>query len=96
MRAKAGTNVICSVIMMKKFSIVEFDDGLSVVPSIWLEEINVGMHAIWPNHLKNQLSINKAIINEKVPQNGTQWSIVNVCRKFGEAGYYPFSLLIYR
>jgi len=71
MRAKACTNVICSVVAMKKFSIVEFDDGLSVVPSIWLEETNEGMHAIWPNHLKNQISINKAIINEEVPQNGT-------------------------
>jgi len=87
-------NVICSIVAMKKFSIIEFDDGLSVVPNIWLEETNEGMQAIWPNHLKNQISINKAIINEEVPQNGTQ-SIVNVCRKFGEAGYYPFSLLIY-
>jgi len=38
---------------MKKFSIVEFDDGLSVVPSIWLTTLPGQIRSIWPSHLKN-------------------------------------------
>lgn len=71
---------------MKKFSIVGFVEGLSVVPTVWLTTTDEGIQSIWPSYLKNQFLINKAIIRGELPRDSAEWSIVDVRRKFGEAG----------
>lgn len=40
----------------KKFIIVEFSDGLQIVPAIWLNGSK--QICIWPSHLKTQQRIN--------------------------------------
>ncbi|KAK0177155.1 hypothetical protein PV328_001234 [Microctonus aethiopoides] len=60
------------------FVIVEFSDGLSIVPSTWLhEDRNIRW---WPGHLKSQLLINGAIINRTRPEERT-W--ISTLRKVG-------------
>ncbi|KAK0076571.1 hypothetical protein PV325_005172 [Microctonus aethiopoides] len=67
------------------FVIVEFSDGLSIVPSTWLhEDRNIRW---WPGHLKSQLLINGAIINRTRPEERT-WVKYTVRKIFGTTDSY--------
>lgn len=50
----------------KKFVIVEFSDGLQIVPAKWLSTNN--KTCIWPSHFKTQIRLNKAIMTEEMPK----------------------------
>ncbi|EFN74898.1 hypothetical protein EAG_09141, partial [Camponotus floridanus] len=49
------------------FIIVEFHDGLQLIPAIWFNADK--QTCIWPSHYKTKLRINKAIIKQETPQN---------------------------
>jgi len=70
--------------MMKKFCIVEFKDGLHLVPTLWISDDQ--LTCIWPDHLRSQFQINKAISRQLLPENVEDWETLNVVRTFGEAG----------
>lgn len=59
------------------FTVLEDDDGISVVPSKWLSP-NKG-HCKWPGNLK-YTQINKAILKEK--DAGNDWDVVKVKQIF--------------
>lgn len=66
------------------FVIVEFEDGLQVIPSIWYDAANLS--AIWPSHFKTKLRINKAIIKKEMPQEISDWNELSIKKVFGFAG----------
>lgn len=57
--------------MMDEYMIVEFNDGLQVIPSIWFNEERHSF--IWPSHFKTQFCINKAIITREMPREISEW-----------------------
>jgi len=68
---------------MGKFSIVEFEDGIKLVPILWI--FNDNKKCYWPNYTKQE-EINQAIFNEEHPD--SKWLSYNVLRKFGTADTY--------
>lgn len=69
---------------MKKFCIVQFEDGLHLVPMLWVSDDQ--LTCIWPDHFKSQFQINKAITRQLLPENVDDWKTLDVVRIFGEAG----------
>lgn len=68
----------------RKFTIVEFSDGLQIIPSIWL---NITKETcIWPSHFKTQLRINRAIMTGEIPKEQCDWEELPVKKIFGTAG----------
>jgi len=65
------------------FIIVEFHDGLQLIPAIWFNADK--QSCIWPSHYKTKLRINKAIIKQETPQNESDWEELPVKRIFGIA-----------
>lgn len=70
----------------KKFMVVEFSDGLQIVPEVWLNITK--KTCIWPSHFKTQLRINKAIITKEMPKEQYEgmWEELPIKRIFGSAG----------
>lgn len=66
------------------FIIVEFHDGLQIIPSIWYNAHKKS--CIWPSLYQTKLRINKAIINQETPKNESDWEELHVKRMFGVAG----------
>jgi hypothetical protein len=66
------------------FVIVEFADGLQLVPSLWYNADK--RTCIWPSHYKTKLRINSAIIRQELPKNEADWDELPVIRFFGVAG----------
>lgn len=67
----------------KKFMIVEFSDGLQIVPEVWLNTTK--KTCIWPSHYKTQFRINKAIITKEMPKEPCDWEQLPIKRIFGSA-----------
>lgn len=65
------------------YMIVEFSDGLQIVPAKWLN--NIKETCIWPSHFKTQLRINKAVITGEMPKERCDWQELEVKRIFGSA-----------
>lgn len=72
---------------MGKFSIVEFEDGIQLVPILWI--FNGNKKCYWPNYTKQE-KINQAIFNEEHPD--SKWLPYNILRIFGTAGTIFFSI----
>ncbi|XP_018398306.1 PREDICTED: uncharacterized protein LOC108776249 [Cyphomyrmex costatus] len=68
---------------MTRFTIVLFEDGLQLVPSIWLAPNKKSCN--WPPYT-NDTKIKKAISNEEIPTN--TWSMHKVLRLFGTSNSY--------
>lgn len=68
----------------KKFIIVEFSDGLQIIPARWLNTTKET--CIWPSHFKTQRRINTAIITEEMPKQLCDWEELPLKRIFGSAG----------
>lgn len=70
----------------KKFSVVEFSDGMQIVPSCWINELR--NDCIWPSHIKSQYALDKVIAKTAVPQESTTWDTCQIKRLFGSAGKF--------
>lgn len=70
---------------MKKYSVVEFSDGLALVPSVWLTEKD---KCIYPSHIKSQSRLNKAILEQQLPSEGEDWNEHTVIRTYGSSGIF--------
>lgn len=66
------------------FIIVEFNDGLQIIPAIWFNADK--QTCIWPHHYKTKLGINKAIIKQETPHNELDWEEIPIKRMFAVAG----------
>ncbi|XP_029168709.1 uncharacterized protein LOC114940960 [Nylanderia fulva] len=62
------------------FIVVEFSDGIQVIPKIWLQS-NKEL-CKYPSHLKTDQQIRKAIEKEEKPS--SSWSSFKIKRIFGE------------
>lgn len=71
---------------MGRFSIVEFEDGIQLIPMSWMFDNNKKCY--WP-HYKKQEKINQAIFNEE-HLDDCKWSSYDILRIFGSAGAIVF------
>ncbi|KAM0734810.1 hypothetical protein ACS0PU_011629 [Formica fusca] len=74
----------------KKFIIVEFSDGLQIIPARWLNTTKET--CIWPSHLKTQRRINTAIITGEMLKEQCDWEELPLKRIFGSADTYEKSM----
>ncbi|EFN70499.1 hypothetical protein EAG_13820, partial [Camponotus floridanus] len=65
------------------YNIVEFEDGLQIVPSEWLTENN--KECKWPSYT-SQIKINKAIMKRIFPSD--DWQLYKIIRIFGSSDTY--------
>uniref|UniRef100_A0A1Y1KAW5 DUF4806 domain-containing protein n=1 Tax=Photinus pyralis TaxID=7054 RepID=A0A1Y1KAW5_PHOPY len=70
---------------MKKYSVVEFGDGLALVATMWLDRNN--NTCIYPTHLP-QNRINKAVEEQLLPSGEETWQEYPVIRIFGTSESY--------
>lgn len=68
----------------KTYLIVEFSDGLQIIPAKWLNYTK--QSCIWPSHFKTQLRLNKAIMTGEMPKEQCEWEELPIKRIFGGAG----------
>ncbi|XP_063215607.1 uncharacterized protein LOC134527147 isoform X2 [Bacillus rossius redtenbacheri] len=74
----------CRILFCEKmYKIIEFEDGLQLVPIAWLNDDST--HCAWPNYT-NQLKINKAI--SSIENTDASWKLHKVVRIFGSADTY--------
>ncbi|KAL0117637.1 hypothetical protein PUN28_008798 [Cardiocondyla obscurior] len=73
---------------MRRFSIVEFEDGIQLIPTLWI--FNENKKCYWPCYTKQE-KINQAIFNEERPEDD-KWKSYNVIRIFGTADTYSNSM----
>lgn len=71
----------------KIYIIVEFDDGLAIVSSCWLNESE--MKCAYPT-FRNPTKIKKAVVSHLFPEDNSNWKTYNVIRIFYRTGciYY--------
>lgn len=67
-----------------KYLIVEFSDGLQIIPRRWVDTIK--QTSIWPSHFKTQRRINSAILTGEMPKEQYDWEELPIKRIFGSAG----------
>lgn len=72
----------------KKYSIVEFSDGLRKIPSCWMNKY--AKESIWPGHVKSQYTLDKLISKAVVPSGAETWDTCNIKRIFGSAGEFIY------
>ncbi|KAK0077949.1 hypothetical protein PV326_009695 [Microctonus aethiopoides] len=60
-----------------KFVIVEFEDGLQIVSSQWIDETDE-TKCWWPVHLTSKVNIQRAIINHTKPVQSGNWIKYNI------------------
>ncbi|EFN84402.1 hypothetical protein EAI_10606, partial [Harpegnathos saltator] len=68
------------------YIIVEFYDGLQIIPASWYNADKKS--SIWPAHLKSKFRINKAIVTREMPKNNIEWDELAVKRIFSTADTY--------
>lgn len=68
---------------MQRFAIVEFEDGLQLVPSAWMSDNE--KECFWPPHTSLS-KINRAISNCEVVSDN--WQTLKIIRIFGTASKY--------
>jgi len=59
--------------------IVEFGDGLQLIPTVWCDAKK--LLSIWPSHMKTKFRINKAIITRE----RSKWEELPIKRLLGRA-----------
>lgn len=69
---------------VNKYSVVEFPDGLQIVPSCWINEQRT--ESIWPSHIKSQYALEKLLTNAIVSLETATWDVYKINRTFGSAG----------
>ena len=72
--------------MLKKFSIVEFADGMQIIPSSWMDADR--QRSIWPSHIKNLYTLNRTIMKGIVPVDHDEWEKCDIVRWFASAGIF--------
>lgn len=72
--------------IQKKYSIVEFPDGIQIVPSCWIN--SDGNNCIWPSYMKSQYALDKLLIKAMIPSETTKWDTCKIKRIFGSAGEF--------
>jgi len=65
------------------YKIVEFNDGLQIVPNNWLS--SDGSSSYWPPSNYSQIKVNKLIATDCEPNTET-WSTHSILRIFGSSG----------
>ncbi|XP_011687453.1 PREDICTED: uncharacterized protein LOC105449767 [Wasmannia auropunctata] len=65
------------------FFVVEFIDGLQIIPKKWFNEKE--QSCIWPTNYKTKFRINKAIMTCEMPQKLSDWECLPIKRVFGKA-----------
>lgn len=65
------------------YMIVEFNDGLQLIPDIWFDAENFS--SIWPSNFKTKLRINKAIVTREMPRKKSDWDVLPIKKVFGFA-----------
>lgn len=70
--------------VQKKFSVVEFPDGLQIVPSCWIDKDK--NECIWPGYIKSQYTLDRLLTKAIVPDETVKWDICRIKRIFGSAG----------
>ena len=78
--------------MLKNFSIVEFADGMQIIPSNWMDAD--GQRSIWPSHIKNLYSLNRTIMNGIVPVDRDKWEKWDIVRVVCLSRYIYFIISI--
>lgn len=73
-----------------RFVIVEFQDRLQVIPSIWYNAATLS--TIWPSHFKTKLRINKAIIKKEMPKEKSDWDELPIKKVIGFTDTYEEGL----
>lgn len=63
----------------KAYSIVQFDDGLAIVPSFWLNENKT--QCVYPI-FRNPVKIKKAVASQLSPEDNANWKTFDVSRIF--------------
>lgn len=76
--------------MSRHYIIVEFDEGITPVPSNWLNSSNTS--AYWPP-FKNQIKINSAMSRMDPP--GDDWDVCEVKRIFGASGLFSMYIILH-
>lgn len=71
---------------MKKYSIVEFEDGMHVIPTCWMNKEK--SKSIWPRHVKSLYTLQKYIKTGFQPQKNEAWEEWKIVRRFGSTGMY--------
>lgn len=66
----------------KNYIIMEFNDGLQMIPAAWFNKDTLS--SIWPSHFKTKLRINKAILTREMPREKSDWEEIPVKRVSGE------------
>lgn len=69
----------------KKYSIVEFPNGLQIIPSCWINLQN--NESIWPSYVKSRQTLDKLLIKAVIPIEIDKWDTCKIRRIFGSAGY---------
>lgn len=68
---------------MDQFTIVEFYDGLQLIPTIWCDKEKLS--SIWPSHMKTKFRINKAILGKEMPRERSDWEELPIKKLLGKA-----------
>lgn len=70
------------------YMVVEFTDGLHVIPAIWFNDEK--QSCIWPNHFKSQFRVNKALLSKEMPKEISDWEELPIKRIFSITSKYNF------
>jgi len=69
-----------------EFSVVEFDDGIHLVSSCWVDTTKLNCY--WP-HVKKESVLQKMMVSHIVPkQNDPAWSLYPIKRVMSRPGKY--------
>ncbi|KAK0076822.1 hypothetical protein PV325_004813 [Microctonus aethiopoides] len=67
--------------LKKKYTIAQFEDGLQIIPTCWLNEKKDG--SWWPSHIKSLNTLEKLIKAANLPEDVENWNLCKVERCFG-------------
>lgn len=70
----------------KKYAIIEFEDGLQIVPSCWIDENKITCW--WPSHLTSKTDVTRAVLHETMPQEDDKWSKLTIVKIFGSSSNF--------
>lgn len=77
---------MCTI--QKKYSIVEFSDGLQIVPSCWINKYE--NESLWPSHVKSQNTLDKLLHKSVLPSKTETWDTCKIKRIFCSAGKFIY------
>lgn len=76
----------------KKYSIVEFPDGLQIILSCWINTQN--NESIWPSYVKSRQALDKLLKKAEIPMETDKWDTCKIRRIFGSAGKLMFYISV--